>query len=412
MSDEEDSQVQHQEDREDCESFEADEALKPKKTKKKKKEKKKKKKKKKKKQQPNQSEDHRDSELPSLVSGDLNIGVDYSQDASEKLLGDDVESQLPYEGEEKTVFSKKKMLIAATLGFGMILIIGISVGVSGSKKSPNVPPAPSPTPGPPPGPGPPSPAPHPAKKCSEGGKCTDLNQHCSPRHVCVCNTGSYAYQNSTRGFNCLLSDNAAERTSLVDLFAKTDGFQWTSKDHWNSTTTSVCGWYGVGCEYDGNDQHGYVSKVTSLALASNKVRGELPNSISNLTHLTCLNVQSNSVTKLPDKLPTKLLTCVVPDKPWEHDPGLSIVSNKIQVLPSSVCELAELTQLKLDDNLIVEMPSCLKEMKAVTSVSALRNRLNNTAVTQLCELPHLAQVDVSQNKPLNGTVPSCIASWG
>jgi hypothetical protein len=304
--------------------------------------------------------------------------------------------------------------------FFLVLIIGVSVGAtSGGHKTQNAGPGGSPTPAPGP-PGVPTPSPTamptltPRAKCSGNSKCIALNQHCGKDEFCTCNEGFFNWDSEHLGFNCLLKDDVLERKALVDLWVDTGGTSWTNNSYWNNSLNTVCNWKGVSkCTYSGNVDTGWTSMVLELNLEGNNLVGTIPSSISNLTGLTCLNVQKNGITKLPDMFPLSLSTCTPPDQPWNQGPGLSIADNQIETLPPSVCALKNLGELILDDNMFglgaTDLPECFGEMKRITTFSAVRNLLNHSAVDKICKLPMLAKLDIGQNPSLNGTVPFCFS---
>lgn len=94
--------------------------------------------------------------------------------------------------------------------------------------------------------------------------------------------------------------SAAERAVLVELFSATGGERWTSHDGWNSSTP-VCDWLGVRCDFvDGDARRPFVA---GLSLPLNNLQGALPASLATLSRLQSLNVAGNSLTgALPEAL--------------------------------------------------------------------------------------------------------------
>eukprot|EP00985_Skeletonema_marinoi_P018427 scaffold10296_cov84-Skeletonema_marinoi.AAC.3 len=58
-----------------------------------------------------------------------------------------------------------------------------------------------------------------------------------------------------------------ERGSLVSIYTKTNGQNWTKKDGWD-TSVDYCQWYGISCDVDGY--------VTSINLRNNNLEGQFP----------------------------------------------------------------------------------------------------------------------------------------
>ena len=85
----------------------------------------------------------------------------------------------------------------------------------------------------------------------------------------------------------------AECNGLLRLYAETKGGQWDDSTNWGdmSAADTPCHWFGVTCQ----DGH-----VTQIDLASNHLRGQLPNAIGDFNFLTHLLLQDN---QLRDPIP-------------------------------------------------------------------------------------------------------------
>jgi hypothetical protein len=95
--------------------------------------------------------------------------------------------------------------------------------------------------------------------------------------------------------------SAIERQTLTEFFAATGGERWTNHDGWG-TTTPVCNWYGVFCDFaDGDASRPFVA---GLSLALNNLEGEVPASLGHLARLRSLDVTSN---RLSGTVPEPLL---------------------------------------------------------------------------------------------------------
>lgn len=94
---------------------------------------------------------------------------------------------------------------------------------------------------------------------------------------------------------------AGDRRVLLELYASTGGDRWLNRTGWG-TSTSVCHWYGVSCDFIGGDPDRPV--VSDLDLSLNHLEGTLPASLADLKQLRSLNVFGN---KLTGPLPIALL---------------------------------------------------------------------------------------------------------
>ena len=81
---------------------------------------------------------------------------------------------------------------------------------------------------------------------------------------------------------------------LVALYNATDGANWTNNDNWLSHLP-LYEWHGVRTDDDG--------RVTALFLGGNRLRGEIPAELSNLTNLDLLILNNNQLSgEIPPEL--------------------------------------------------------------------------------------------------------------
>ena len=104
----------------------------------------------------------------------------------------------------------------------------------------------------------------------------------------VCNGDAYVQQPSG-------DVSPIERQTLTEFFAATGGERWTNHDGWG-TTTPVCNWYGVFCDFaDGDASRPFVA---GLSLALNNLEGEVPTSLGHLARLRSLDARLKIFTSL------------------------------------------------------------------------------------------------------------------
>jgi Leucine-rich repeat (LRR) protein len=82
-----------------------------------------------------------------------------------------------------------------------------------------------------------------------------------------------------------LSDEAI----LNILFDETLGTSWKRKDFWKESGISVCQWFGIRCDQDGNN------RVEHVVLSTNNLVGTVPKEIFSLAYLKTLVLDSNNV---------------------------------------------------------------------------------------------------------------------
>lgn len=80
-----------------------------------------------------------------------------------------------------------------------------------------------------------------------------------------------------------------ERHALVALYEATDGNQWKDHSSWLGLPGTECKWYGVECA-PGNQGP---STIVSLDLSQNELRGSIPETLGELTHLEWLTLWGN-----------------------------------------------------------------------------------------------------------------------
>ena len=78
---------------------------------------------------------------------------------------------------------------------------------------------------------------------------------------------------------------AVEQAVLRDLYIKTDGDNWRSKDNWFDFGMPLSDWYGVALDAAG--------RVAGLDLSDNRLEGNVPNGFGALANLENLNLSRN-----------------------------------------------------------------------------------------------------------------------
>lgn len=132
-----------------------------------------------------------------------------------------------------------------------------------------------------------------------------------------------------------------ERAALMDLYHATGGEHWTNHTNWGSYKP-LSEWYG--CFNVENQVF-----VKWLSLENNNLSGEIPESISGLSHLRSLNLSCNQLTG--------------------------------------------------------EIPSSIGEIKSLESLGLTENALTGTIPKSVCELPLLKDLNLKENK-LSGSFPA------
>lgn len=147
-----------------------------------------------------------------------------------------------------------------------------------------------------------------------------------------------------QAFSCstVTDISEGECEALVAFYNSTDGANWDNSDGWLEAGVSPCDWYGVGCT--GN-------RVTKLELSLNSLSGEIPPEINGLTHLENLDLANNTNytrdTYLGGTLPAEI---------WELSnlTRLRLDVNRITgEIPEEIENLTQLGYINLKENAFI-----------------------------------------------------------
>ena len=179
-----------------------------------------------------------------------------------------------------------------------------------------------------------------------------------------------------------------DRAVLVTLYNATDGANWTDNSGWLSDAP-IGRWAGV----DTNDN----GKVTTLGLADNNLRGQLPVELGNLTNLQRLWLDRN---QLSGTIPAQLgnLTSLVELSLWQNQ-----LSGEI---PADLGRLTSLERLYLSINqLSGEIPSDLGGITSLVDLNLSHNQLSGEIPAELGNLTSLEDLSLGGNQ-LTGEIPT------
>ncbi|GAB4530748.1 MAG: hypothetical protein OHK0046_51510 [Anaerolineae bacterium] len=237
---------------------------------------------------------------------------------------------------------------------------------------------------------------------------------------------------------------SAECVALMHLYYSTDGENWANNANW-PTTNTPCGatgsppWFGVGC--DANPDESNLYNVVTLTMPFNHLRGELPETINQLTHLRVLNLGSRtprageadnrnlfSVNGIPTPLPAELNKLCALEQLILNNTGiggnlalfgagncltrLRTISirngNLTGELPPQIFNLPALNELILENNRLegnLRIPSTTNT--ALSELDLRGNRFTGPLPTQIGNLTGLTELYLSSNS-FNGEIPSQI----
>ena len=188
-----------------------------------------------------------------------------------------------------------------------------------------------------------------------------------------------------------IEDPGTERVTdreVLEVFSRaTGGTGWNHQTNWLSAAP-LREWFGV--ETDGSGQ------VTGLDLSRNRLRGTIPPSLGQLSHLQTLSLPFN---QLSGTIPPELggLTALQ---------TLDLRRNQLSgTIPPSLGQLSHLQTLDLAlNNLSGTIPPELGGLTALQTLDLYGNQLRGTIPPSLGQLSHLQTLSLPFNR-LSGTIP-------
>jgi len=193
--------------------------------------------------------------------------------------------------------------------------------------------------------------------------------------------------------------DAAEITTLRDLYNSTDGANWTDNTGWPATEAEwdvitsidqVSGWYGVTVAN---------GDITSIQLAANNLIGTIPASLVNLNALELLYLHGNT------------LTGGIPDLSVLTLKELILSKNNLGgTIPAWITSMTSLEKLILEQcGLTGEIPSDIGNLTNLHTLIFFNNDLTGSLPGSLGNLIKLEKARLQVNK-FSGTIPDEIGN--
>ncbi len=180
---------------------------------------------------------------------------------------------------------------------------------------------------------------------------------------------------------------AIECSSLLALYADTQGDEWLDNTHWNSNHP-VNEWFGVLVE------NGH---VTELKLANNHLRGRFTPDITQLTSLSILSLSDN---RLEGAIPENIGALIELRE-------LYVDNNRLNgMLPDSLGQLSHLVWMVFSGNqLSGQIPDALSQLPELRHLMLSFNRFTGSIPASLGHLPHLHYLGLDNNL-LENAIPA------
>eukprot|EP01018_Ginkgo_biloba_P011087 Gb_14147 [translate_table: standard] len=143
------------------------------------------------------------------------------------------------------------------------------------------------------------------------------------------------------------------------------------------------------------------TKLSVLSIGNNRIRGNIPPQIGNLTNLALLKLNNNL---LGGNIPLAF-------KGLEKLERLNMSNNKLQgSIPREIGELKRLGELSLDQNMLSgQIPDSFGNLQQLRYLYLNQNQLSGKIPASLSNCSVLENLDLSYNK-LSGTLPPQVAS--
>ena len=190
---------------------------------------------------------------------------------------------------------------------------------------------------------------------------------------------------TSTAFSLRVNPTSLDQPSLVDLYNRAGGANWTNKTGW-LTGCTPCSWYGVTC--DGNGQ------VMGLNLIKNNLAGTLPASLSALTSLRSLELGANALTGgIPSGIGS--LTALQ---------TLNLSRTQLGgTIPASLGQLTQLQNLLLNESALTgSLPASLGNLTQLQNLQLYSNQLSGCFPGNYTSLCGRAQISFTGNPNLPG----------
>ncbi|MES3033847.1 MAG: leucine-rich repeat domain-containing protein [Gemmatimonadota bacterium] len=188
----------------------------------------------------------------------------------------------------------------------------------------------------------------------------------------------------------------AECQALASLYNATAGDAWTDRTNWG-TDPNPCTWNGVVCT---EGDHGFVQE---LLFVDNNLTGQIPASLSALTHVERILFGNNHLT---GPIPASIGTLPLLE-------AFSVFSNALTgEIPAALGDLPSLERLDLSNNpLVGTIPPALGNLTHLTRLDLSNAQLTGTIPATLGNLSQLTWLALAGNS-LTGALPASIGQLG
>ncbi|KAI2495016.1 hypothetical protein MHU86_19491 [Fragilaria crotonensis] len=212
-------------------------------------------------------------------------------------------------------------------------------------------------------------------------------ESCSPENVALAWLATEMAA-ANEASQAVIDKKVLDRLVMAHVFETLGGRDWTERTKWMSSS-SVCDWFGISCDGDGN--------IVMLSLPKNQLQGSLDSRLGLLQNLTTLQLSENDITGS------------IPLDVWSLPSleNLLLNSNKLSgVISMPSIDAPTLTKIDLALNMFTgSLPSFTKFAK-LQHLNVSHMTLTGTLPTDINLLPQLESFDLTGNQDIDGTIPS------
>ena len=182
-----------------------------------------------------------------------------------------------------------------------------------------------------------------------------------------------------------------ETEALDNLYQYTNGDGWDQNSQWNESYP--CNRFGIICNDD--ETH-----VVGINLSGNKLQGNLPESLKNLTQLQTLVLLSNTIS---GSIPSAIASL-------DQLTYLDLSGNRLTGnIPSNIWELNHLTYINLSDNLLAgELQMNCADESFLQTLNISKNNFSGSIPDCMGQLTNLSTLHLSDNQ-FSGSIPSSLS---
>lgn len=194
---------------------------------------------------------------------------------------------------------------------------------------------------------------------------------------------------------------ASERAALIALYNSTNGDNWINNSEWKTPPLHTDGFAMPGTELYWFGVEGYRDHVTCIEIYSNKMIGNIPSQLGNLSQLNTLILDFN---QLSGRIPYQLGNLSKMD-------FIELSHNQLSgSIPSQLGNLRNMRYLELGNNkLSGNIPSQLGNLSNLRTLSLDHNKLSGTIPSSFTKLTSIYSLYVGYNC-LSATDPT-LRAW-